>query len=107
MFANSKLYNSSVRSQQTVVGTRGEAGIFEADPGNASALLPGSAFKTLRYSPLRTQKQEIRLIPLLERSSSLVECHIEHGSLCAQPTYKALSYWWGDANETKEIIVNG
>jgi hypothetical protein len=80
---------------------------LEAYPGNTSALLPGSAFKTLRYSPLRTEKEEIRLISLLESSPSLVECHIEHAALCAQPTYKALSYCWGDANETKEIIVNG
>ncbi|KAN0122155.1 Heterokaryon incompatibility protein (HET) domain containing protein [Hyaloscypha variabilis] len=101
------LWAIQVHLQVFLVGTRGEAGILEAYPGNPSALLPGSAFKTLRYSPLRTEKEEIRLISLLESSSSLVECHIEHAALCAQPTYKALSYCWGDANETKEIIVNG
>ena len=62
---------------------------------------------TLKYDPLDTEKAEIRLISLVESSSSVVECHLEHASLSAQPAYKALSYCWGDANETKEIIVNG
>jgi hypothetical protein len=91
-------YNNLVRSHHTVLGVMREAGILGAHP-------PG--LKTLKYEPLNTEKEEIRLISLSESSSSLVECRLEHACLSGQPTYKALSYCWGDANETKEIIVNG
>ena len=48
------------------------------------------------------------MITLLEPrdEDAIVECRLEHVSLTSLLKYKALSYCWGDATDTKEIIVN-
>jgi len=63
-------------------------------------------FETLKYEPLDIEKEEIRLITLLPGEAGIVKCRLENISLDANPTYQALSYCWGNANQTKRIIVN-
>lgn len=75
--------------------------------------MPAESF---RYRPLRSDKQEIRLIHLLpfdENGSTLdsdhrtlVSCQLEHVSLQDRPHYTALSYTWGDPSITCEIKLD-
>jgi hypothetical protein len=62
--------------------------------------------ETLKYEPLDIEKEEIRLITLLPGEAGIVKCRLENISLDANPTYQALSYCWGNAEQTKKIIVN-
>lgn len=63
------------------------------------------------YEPLNKEKEEIRLLrvhPSLGRNSSL-ECTMITTSLQARPPtdFDALSYVWGNPNDTEELNVNG
>lgn len=77
-----------------------------------------------RYQPLRSDKQEIRLIhieafdaddkstfgtfgtsePGVQR---LVRCHLQHACLNDRPYYTALSYAWGDPRIKRAILLDG
>lgn len=63
-------------------------------------------FETLKYEPLDIEKEEIRLITILPGESGVVKCRLENISLGVNPIYQALSYCWGNAKQTKKIIVN-
>ena len=39
--------------------------------------------------------------------SECIECILEHASLSDTLVYKALSYCWGDENDTRTIRLNG
>jgi hypothetical protein len=67
----------------------------------------------LQYQPLARKKREIRLITLSPRESpeiekiEVVRCFMRHASLNDRPDYVALSYTWGDLNNTLPIFVDG
>lgn len=62
------------------------------------------------YTPLDNTRNEIRLLEVLPAKSgdpeASVECKLFTCSLNDKPSYTALSYVWGDPNNTKPIIVN-
>lgn len=53
------------------------------------------------------QENEIRLVRLLPEYMSMIQCEIVHTSLGAPPPYTAISYTWGDPDDTVDIRVNG
>jgi hypothetical protein len=61
------------------------------------------------YKPLDSGGRAIRVLKLLSADdfSSEIECQIEHVDLDEDPFYEALSYTWGDANDRKEIQIDG
>lgn len=61
------------------------------------------------YSSLNEARREIRLLVIQPCSTTetIVECSLETISLDGHPRYIALSYVWGDATITEEILVNG
>ncbi|KAF2113606.1 heterokaryon incompatibility protein-domain-containing protein [Lophiotrema nucula] len=59
--------------------------------------------KTYQYLPL--QEHEIRLVKLLPVTASFIKCEIVHVSLHSPGKYTALSYAWGDAENTRTIEV--
>ena len=60
------------------------------------------------YKPLSTERREIRLINLLSTSSeNPVSCNLTIASLEDNSLYTALSYVWGDAENTRPILLNG
>ena len=63
---------------------------------------------TLRYPSLDQDRNEIRLITIHEanKEAEIVNCRFEHVSLDDSPSYKVLSYCWGDPNVTRTIHVN-
>jgi Heterokaryon incompatibility protein (HET) len=67
---------------------------------------------TIQYTPLDPDKAEIRLIELLPRASNssdqierFPQCNLIHVSLLEEPEYIALSYTWGDPQDTQPITV--
>ncbi|ETN41540.1 uncharacterized protein HMPREF1541_03476 [Cyphellophora europaea CBS 101466] len=58
------------------------------------------------YTPLRTATA-IRLLAIQpgEHGSDLI-CEVKHDDLDAKPAYEALSYVWGNAKDTIEVICN-
>jgi hypothetical protein len=61
------------------------------------------------YERLDRNKREIRLttIDRTTPSSPSVDCRLQAFELDKAPQYEALSYVWGDQNETEPIILNG
>ena len=76
------------------------------------------------YLPLDELRNEIRLLTIQKVDSALkaeacelehtfsgenavICCTIEHVSLSQSPTYKGLSYCWGDRDDVRRIHVNG
>lgn len=76
------------------------------------------------YQPLNELRDEIRLLTVQKVDQELtaehcrldhacidgipvVCCSIEHASLSHPPSYKGLSYCWGDRNSTSTIHLNG
>jgi Heterokaryon incompatibility protein (HET) len=58
-----------------------------------------------RYHPL-TGQADIRLLTLLPgKWNAPVKCILHHISLDENPDYEALSYVWGDASKTTDIVV--
>ena len=58
--------------------------------------------------PLDTSKRDVRVLQLLPGSwSDTVECNLVKQSLDHHPNYEALSYAWGDHNQTRPITVDG
>jgi hypothetical protein len=67
---------------------------------------------TINYSPLDRSRSEIRLIELLPKTmmsphqdEMSVYCKLFHVSLNENPQYVALSYTWGDPQDTQTIII--
>ncbi|KAK0733091.1 heterokaryon incompatibility protein-domain-containing protein, partial [Lasiosphaeria miniovina] len=61
------------------------------------------------YQPLRKAVQEIRL-PTIAASgdeANPIECAMESVASTQAPRFLALSYLWGDASTTHEIVLNG
>ncbi|KAF2094594.1 HET-domain-containing protein, partial [Rhizodiscina lignyota] len=63
------------------------------------------------YQPLSISKKQIRLIRISGSGDGPIECLIRHVDLDATtqkwPTYRALSYTWGPATPSFEILING
>ncbi|KAI0505832.1 heterokaryon incompatibility protein-domain-containing protein [Xylaria bambusicola] len=53
------------------------------------------------------QDQEFRLIRLASSTSSGIECELFHAPLSQPPSYVAVSYVWGDLDDTVWIRLNG
>ncbi|KAF2758466.1 HET-domain-containing protein [Pseudovirgaria hyperparasitica] len=52
------------------------------------------------------QRQDLRLLRMLESSGTTIRCELFHTTYALQP-YEALSYTWGNAELVDEIEVNG
>ena len=65
----------------------------------------------VEYRKLDITINEIRLLRLLPASASPsdapVQCMLEHHPLASPPPYTALSYQWGDKDNTVPILVGG
>lgn len=63
---------------------------------------------SLRYDDLSLDFREIRVLTLNQSSDydSSIECTLQHTNLDNPLKYTALSYVWGDATITEEILVN-
>jgi hypothetical protein len=61
------------------------------------------------YGELDPDTEQIRTVRILSaaQSDDELRCELAVTSLHKQPVYKALSYTWGDANDTVPIILNG
>lgn len=60
------------------------------------------------YSPLDPLRREIRLVTILpcEDDEGQIVCQLETASLDNDPKYAAMSYVWGDAAVTTDILVD-
>jgi hypothetical protein len=72
-------------------------------------LLTTASNMVVLYQELDVQKTEIRLISLntSPKSTGVIECSLQTFDLHSAPAYYALSYLWGDPNDTAAISVNG
>jgi hypothetical protein len=61
----------------------------------------------MRHRKLHKVRDEIRLLTIIDDASEPITCKLEHVSLLTSPSYKALSYSWGDQNDTRLVVVNG
>jgi hypothetical protein len=62
----------------------------------------------LQYSSLDPNRREIRVLNILpDRWSAGIRCDLEIVSLDEEPAYTALSYVWGNPNDTVPIVVQG
>ncbi|KAF2727912.1 heterokaryon incompatibility protein, partial [Polyplosphaeria fusca] len=60
------------------------------------------------YQPLCQSKCEIRLLKLLPSATNdglIPACHVFHSSLSEDPKFVALSYVWGDAIDSRVILL--
>jgi hypothetical protein len=62
---------------------------------------------SFRYVELHTEESEIRLVRILPETSSVIQCELLHTSLANPRSYIAISYAWGDLEETRSIILDG
>lgn len=61
----------------------------------------------INYNPLNPTNSEIRLVTLHPgRATDDIHCTLKTASLDECPKYEALSYTWGDENDTKPVTVN-
>ncbi len=72
--------------------------------------VPCPFYENIPYNPLSISRNEIRLL-VIEPAANLddrIQCRIQHVSLdyLGLP-FTALSYYWGDANVGKRIILSG
>jgi len=61
--------------------------------------------KVYRYTTLRAL--EFRLVRILPQRKLTIKCQIVHTSLQDPPRYVAISYAWGDAGDTRKILLEG
>ncbi|KAK4443102.1 heterokaryon incompatibility protein-domain-containing protein [Podospora aff. communis PSN243] len=62
------------------------------------------------YTPLRDARREIRLLnlePHLDNTFAPIDIRLETANLWQAAEYTCLSYRWGDATDTKSVIVDG
>lgn len=66
--------------------------------------------KGLQYSPLATGSKQLRLLAILPSThfAEDVRCLIHHADLAAPvtPLYETISYVWGDASRTGQLLVD-
>lgn len=72
----------------------------------AGLILDSDVHSIYRSTPLHESSEEIRLIEIVSVSPEIV-CKLSVASLGDEPTFRALSYVWGDARVTRTITVNG
>jgi Heterokaryon incompatibility protein (HET) len=77
-------------------------------PIDPSTMEPVYENTTFVHNPLRPEGRAIRLLNLQPSSdpSSNIKCTLQHVNLDDHPTYKALSYTWGDPDNTAPILVD-
>ncbi|KAF8852215.1 HET-domain-containing protein, partial [Acephala macrosclerotiorum] len=66
--------------------------------------------ESFKYNAIDLEGPAFRLIRLLKGDNDVIQCHLFDAWLYEQENimdYVALSYTWGDAEKTYEIIVNG
>lgn len=57
---------------------------------------------------LNPDTSEVRLVSILSGEwTDEIKCELNRWSLDSRPRYEALSYAWGDPNDTRPIIVDG
>ncbi|KAI1175059.1 heterokaryon incompatibility protein-domain-containing protein [Nemania sp. FL0916] len=69
-----------------------------------------SPYREISYRPLSNSGHEIRILVIepLSPEDNRIRCHLEHASLYDLGNdFVALSYYWGDHNALKRIIVSG
>jgi hypothetical protein len=62
---------------------------------------------SFRYVELDIEESEIRLVRILPDNGSAIHCELLHTSLENPRSYIAISYAWGDVDETRSIILDG
>ena len=98
------------------------------EPHNQTVMILVKSMSRFEYRTLTPHQKRVRLVHVLPENQSssltasanwnqcdphpfdpktLVSCTISHVSLDDKPTYKALSYSWGDPSLTSPIIVDG
>jgi hypothetical protein len=85
--------------------------IYKEDPWDPN-VDPTVSSQPLVYRPLSNADAEIRLLTLQpneppDQNAGPIRCTLERVSLLDAPEYVALSYRWGDDNETRSIVVDG
>jgi len=71
--------------------------------GTRGRNIPRLVYKSLDYS-----RREIRLLKLAPGARDAeIRCTLTHASLENKPTYEALSYTWGDAEDRRHILFDG
>ncbi|RWA05078.1 hypothetical protein EKO27_g10026 [Xylaria grammica] len=66
--------------------------------------------RAINYSPLSTTENEFRILVIEPPSpqDNRIQCHLEHASLFnLDNDFVALSYYWGDHNILKRIVLAG
>lgn len=75
---------------------------------SASPILRRLGETNFRYKDLDPLRQEIRLLRVLPgKSTSAINCEMLHASVQSSGGYIALSYAWGDVEDTRLILLNG
>ncbi|KAI1360469.1 heterokaryon incompatibility protein-domain-containing protein [Xylaria arbuscula] len=80
------------------------------NPLHSTRLGPDTPVIRDEFHYSEVQDQEFRLIRLVSStssSSSSMECELFHASLSEPPNYVAISYAWGDVDDTVWIRLNG
>ena len=73
-----------------------------------SFLRPTDRGVMFTYESLDPERRNIRLINMLPvKTDEIISCQIETVSLDDLPIYTALSYVWGDAADTRPILLDG
>jgi len=82
---------------------------FHKPSANPSTMPPAQDCGIFTHTPLTVEGRAIRLLDLLPSSdpSSEIQCKLWNVDLDERPSYKALSYVWGDPENTVQILVDG
>jgi hypothetical protein len=62
---------------------------------------------SFRYHDLDQRRKEIRLLRILPEATSIIKCELFHISLYDPCPYTAVSYAWGDADDTGTVMLDG
>jgi hypothetical protein len=55
------------------------------------------------YQPLNSNRDEIRLLNIQDDASAELTCTVAHASLSSQPSFKAISYCWGEEKTRQKL----
>jgi hypothetical protein len=78
--------------------------IWQRSSSPAPRRLGDTAFQ---YHDLDQRRKEIRLLRILPEATSIIKCELFHTSLYNPCPYIAVSYAWGDADDTETIMLDG